>query len=98
LQFFDGVLYFKVLFWIECPEYDEGVTNMPIYEYRCNSCGENFEKLVFPSDDEAEFTCEACGKKDISRIVSSFSKGSAGSGFNSIAGSQSCGGSSGGFS
>ena len=49
---------------------------MPIYEYKCNKCGKSFEKLVFPSDNENEFICEHCNEKDISRIVSAFSKGS----------------------
>ena len=73
---------------------------MPIYEYMCNKCGKSFEKLVFPSDDEKEFHCDSCGVKDISRIVSSFSKGAThtGAGLGSISDSQSCGGSSSGFS
>ena len=73
---------------------------MPIYEYKCNKCGESFEKLVFPSDDEKEFVCDLCGVKNISRIVSSFSKGSSSGGadLGSISDSNSCGGSSRGFS
>ncbi|MBW1912194.1 MAG: zinc ribbon domain-containing protein [Deltaproteobacteria bacterium] len=47
---------------------------MPIYEYKCNKCGDNFEQIVFPSDDESNFECPSCCDKDISRIVSSFSK------------------------
>ncbi|MBW1765985.1 MAG: hypothetical protein JRJ65_02915 [Deltaproteobacteria bacterium] len=27
---------------------------MPIYEYKCNKCGDNFEQIVFPSDDESK--------------------------------------------
>lgn len=53
---------------------------MPIYEYKCNQCGNRFEQLVFPSDDESEFECPSCGKKDICRLVSAFSCGSSGSG------------------
>ena len=33
---------------------------MPIYEYRCNDCGEHFEKRQSVSD-EAPTTCEKCG-------------------------------------
>ena len=73
---------------------------MPIYEYKCNKCGENFEKLVFSSDDEREFICDSCGEKKLSRTVSSFSKGpsSSGAGLGSISESNSCGGPSSGFS
>ncbi len=53
---------------------------MPIYEYKCNKCGKNFELLVFPSDDESQFECPSCGKKDICRLVSSFSCGASESG------------------
>lgn len=46
---------------------------MPIYEYRCKNCGNCFEQIVFPSDDEKSFTCTKCGKKDLQRVVSAFS-------------------------
>ena len=49
---------------------------MPIYEYECNQCGTRFEKLVFQSEDDSEFKCPSCEKKDIYRRVSSFSCGS----------------------
>ncbi|MDB9823053.1 zinc ribbon domain-containing protein [Deltaproteobacteria bacterium] len=53
---------------------------VPIYEYKCNKCGNSFEQIVFPSDDEGKFECPSCGDKDINRLVSSFSSGSSGSG------------------
>ncbi|MFC1533397.1 zinc ribbon domain-containing protein [Thermodesulfobacteriota bacterium] len=49
---------------------------MPIYEYKCNKCGNGFEQIVFPSDDADMFECPSCGEKDICRLVSSFSCGS----------------------
>lgn len=60
---------------------------MPIYEFKCNQCGNGFEKLVFPSDDERTFECPSCGKKDVSRLLSSFACGSphSGQGFKSSA-------------
>ncbi len=71
---------------------------MPIYEYKCNKCGNSFEQIVFPSDDEKDFQCPSCGEKDICRMVSAFSCGSSGSGA-SLASSLSTGCSpSGGFS
>ena len=58
---------------------------MPIYEYKCNKCGNKFEQLVFPSDDEKGFECPACGKKDIERQFSAFSCGSSdGAGLSSL--------------
>jgi putative FmdB family regulatory protein len=53
---------------------------MPIYEYKCNNCGNCFEQIVFPSDDLDRFKCLSCGDRDISRLVSSFSRVSSGSG------------------
>jgi putative FmdB family regulatory protein len=50
---------------------------MPIYEYKCNRCGKEFEQLVFSSDREEDFACPSCGKKDTSRVLSSFSQGAA---------------------
>ncbi|MBN1851041.1 MAG: zinc ribbon domain-containing protein [Deltaproteobacteria bacterium] len=52
---------------------------MPIYEFKCNQCGKNFEKLVFPSDDEGTFTCPSCGRKDVSRLLSAFARSSSNS-------------------
>ena len=46
---------------------------MPIYEYKCSNCGNCFEQIVFPSDDENSFTCTRCGKNDLKRVVSTFS-------------------------
>ncbi|MBW1803754.1 MAG: zinc ribbon domain-containing protein [Deltaproteobacteria bacterium] len=53
---------------------------MPIYEYRCNKCGKCFEQIVFASDADSVQECPHCGKKETSRILSSFSCGSSGSG------------------
>ncbi len=46
---------------------------MPIYEYRCRSCGEEFEKLVRLRTREDEVPCKACGEREAERRVSSFS-------------------------
>lgn len=42
---------------------------MPIYEYRCESCGEELEKLQRISDDKL-VDCPACGKPALKRLVS----------------------------
>lgn len=43
---------------------------MPIFEYVCKGCGEEFEELVFGSDEDV--ACPACGAGDVGRKVSTF--------------------------
>jgi putative FmdB family regulatory protein len=45
---------------------------MPIYEYRCESCGDKFEKLVRRSTDVMECGCPACGGKHLEQQYSTF--------------------------
>ncbi len=45
---------------------------MPIYEFNCNKCGEEFEEIVGMSDKETP-PCPKCGGKDTERMMSSFS-------------------------
>jgi putative FmdB family regulatory protein len=61
---------------------------MPIYEFKCNRCGKQFEQIVFASDKGEPVPCPSCGKKDSCRLLSSFSCASSASG--SAAGSSSC--------
>lgn len=42
---------------------------MPIYEYRCDACGEKMEKLQRMSDDRL-VDCPSCGKPALVRLVS----------------------------
>ncbi|MFH1350177.1 MAG: zinc ribbon domain-containing protein [Pseudomonadota bacterium] len=71
---------------------------MPIYEFRCNECGRDFEQLVFASDGKINFICPSCGSNDTCKLMSSFSCGSS-SEVNGLGSSISSGcGSSGGFS
>lgn len=42
---------------------------MPIYEYQCEACGEQMEKLQRMSDDRL-VDCPACGKPALKRLVS----------------------------
>ncbi|MEQ8937697.1 MAG: zinc ribbon domain-containing protein, partial [Gammaproteobacteria bacterium] len=39
---------------------------MPIYEYKCEQCGEQIEKLQKISDPPAK-TCPACGKDTLNK-------------------------------
>ena len=72
---------------------------MPIYEFKCNACGNTFEEIVFGSDQDSDFDCPTCGDEDTCRLMSSFScgSGSAGGGLGKDLGA-SCGPSTGGFS
>jgi putative FmdB family regulatory protein len=45
---------------------------MPIYEYRCQDCGEKFEKLVRSSTDPADLICPNCGSKQAEKVPSLF--------------------------
>lgn len=41
---------------------------MPIYEYRCPSCGHQFEKLVKMNAAPPE--CPECGQAEVDKLVS----------------------------
>ena len=63
---------------------------MPIYEYRCEKCGQDFECLVMGS---AKPECTACNSKKVRKLMSAcgfVSKGGGGATVKSAAGS-SCG-------
>lgn len=52
---------------------------MPIYEYRCQECGEVTEALV-PMGAKADVTCCRCGSKKVERKFSTFGTGGASAG------------------
>lgn len=55
---------------------------MPLYEYKCEACGEVMEKLQSRSDSPAPDTCPHCGAKGtLARIVSNTSFQLKGSGW-----------------
>lgn len=45
---------------------------MPIFEYRCNACRTDFEKLVFSSDADP-IECPDCQSPDINKKISAAS-------------------------
>jgi putative FmdB family regulatory protein len=49
---------------------------MPIFEYRCQSCGNLFEKIVYGA---AVASCPSCGGADLEKLISSFAVSSASS-------------------
>ena len=52
---------------------------MPLFEYQCAACGEEFEELV--SGKNEKVTCPECKSDNVSRKLSVFaSSGSAGGG------------------
>ena len=49
---------------------------MPIFDFKCRACGEEFEALVMPGRD-GTVTCTACASADVERQLSSFAVSSA---------------------
>ena len=46
---------------------------MPLYEYRCQECGEQFEKLVRFITSTSEIECPKCGGQKVEKRISTFS-------------------------
>jgi putative FmdB family regulatory protein len=44
---------------------------MPLYEYKCNDCGEQFEKMIRFSEANAIPTCPKCASLDTQKKLSS---------------------------
>ncbi len=51
---------------------------MPIYEYKCKNCDNEFEMIRSANDDDRDVECPECGKKKVEKIMSVFA-GSGGS-------------------
>lgn len=45
---------------------------MPIYEFVCNSCGEEFEAIV-SSTDTTSVSCNGCKGDDVKKVMSASS-------------------------
>jgi putative FmdB family regulatory protein len=45
---------------------------MPIYEYRCEDCGNKVEKLVRRSTEASDTECPKCGQKHLEQEYSTF--------------------------
>jgi putative FmdB family regulatory protein len=43
---------------------------MPIYAYKCKSCGERFEAMRRMSDRDEDVCCSACGTEYPQRVLS----------------------------
>ncbi len=54
---------------------------MPIYAYKCKSCGEQFDSMRRMSDRDEDVSCPACGELAPQRMLSSvFASSGSGSG------------------
>jgi putative FmdB family regulatory protein len=46
---------------------------MPVYEYRCETCGETFERTEHVSEhQDAHPRCPKCGSEKVSQMLTSF--------------------------
>ena len=45
---------------------------MPIYEYHCDDCGTDFEKLLRRSSESEDLRCPSCGEKRLTIRLSTF--------------------------
>ena len=45
---------------------------MPIYTYKCEECGEEFDLLVGVVADSDRLTCKKCGSENLKRTYSAF--------------------------
>ncbi|MFB3776770.1 MAG: zinc ribbon domain-containing protein [Bryobacteraceae bacterium] len=52
---------------------------MPIYEYRCDDCGAEFEKRVARAADSGSVGCPSCGKSHVTMRLSTFAAVTGGS-------------------
>lgn len=67
---------------------------MPIFEFKCKNCGNEFEKLV--RNSKSDISCPKCKSKDTEKQFSSFAVSGLSSGGHSHSGGCSCGSCSGG--
>jgi putative FmdB family regulatory protein len=64
---------------------------MPLYEYRCKSCGESFEKMIRFSEADRSPTCPACQSQDTQKKISVFASHGSSSGQAVSSSGSSCG-------
>lgn len=43
---------------------------MPIYEYQCSNCENEFQKLILKKEEEKDLLCPKCSGRDIKRLIS----------------------------
>ena len=52
---------------------------MPMYEYRCRTCGKMFEMLRRMQDADTGTLCPECESEEVERLLSAFAAGGCGS-------------------
>jgi putative FmdB family regulatory protein len=57
---------------------------MPIYEYRCNECGEEFEKFLRSMSASKDLCCPKCGSRSVAKAISLFGTAHSSSGGMSV--------------
>jgi len=60
---------------------------MPIYEFNCSECNENFEELRLSSSSFKGIACPKCGSKKVNKALSTFAPSVPGGASSSSAGS-----------
>ena len=48
---------------------------MPIYEFRCAACGEQFEIISSLAERDESAVCPSCGGRDVSQVLGGFTVG-----------------------
>ena len=43
---------------------------MPLYEYECNQCRKEFQRLLLKRGEEKDLTCPKCGGRNLKRLIS----------------------------
>ncbi len=56
---------------------------MPLYEYKCTKCGEQFEIRQSMGDDGSKLSCPKCQAGNPIRLMSTFSSSSSGGSYSS---------------
>ncbi|MFZ6030046.1 MAG: FmdB family zinc ribbon protein [Chloroflexota bacterium] len=69
---------------------------MPLYEYHCNDCAKEFEKMVRFSEANQNPPCPACEGRDTRKKISSFASLGGAQSVGAVSSGSSCG-SSGAF-
>lgn len=67
---------------------------MPIYEYTCQDCHQNFEMIRTMKDADSELGCSHCQSKNVKRRISLFNASSGGRPITNGGGCSSCAGGS----
>jgi putative FmdB family regulatory protein len=48
----------------------EKLRDMPIYEFECLECGEQFQSLIMKRGEMDRLTCPGCGGQNLKRLIS----------------------------